>query len=156
MIGSAATIAGRERESVPATFPHKAQTKFSVMALRTITRFSSLQHVPLSLDCLIDDTYSSRDVPSERFRTTSGGLSCGPNSRACKSAIFMSVGTRPVSASFQSVSHRGVVVGLFVFHQANTAWPSPHLPSKAPGESLVRCSHTPTLFTSVLSTVFLH
>lgn len=67
----------------------KAQNKFSVMALRTITRFSSLQHVPLSLDFLTDDTFSSQGVPSERFCTTSGGLSCVPNSRTSKSAVYI-------------------------------------------------------------------
>lgn len=47
----------RERESLSrdiSTQPLlKAQNRFSVMALRTITRFSNLQHDPLSLDCLL-------------------------------------------------------------------------------------------------------
>lgn len=110
-----AAISAR-RESLPQhlhTAPQSTQQVLSIGApcCYQIFKFTAC---PFPYDCLIDPCSSFKMYLLKGFvQLLSGGHSCGPNSSASKSAVFLYLWAPcPVSASFQNVSHWGVAVGL--------------------------------------------
>lgn len=122
LIGSAATIAGRERvcprdistQSPEQVLSDGAPCYYQIFKLTACPSFPWLPHrwhLLLARRTFWKVLYNLR-----------GTFLCPQFPRL---QVFLFVGTRPVSASFQSVSHRGVVVCLFFTKPTQLDHPPP-------------------------------
>lgn len=126
---------------------HSKHRTSSQQGSHAITRFSNLQHAPLSLDCLIDSYSSFTMYFLKGFIQPLGDFPVAPipDSPSQQSSYIFGhyVLYQPV---FRMYCTRVCLLACWFFTKPAQLTLLLGLPSKAPGEFLVRCSHTPYIF----------